>query len=76
MSAALIFASLLDFSLKCLMELPTGEFFVPDGGAADDAAYAYGGGESGESYTVDFSTPYTSFLFTILSGAASIFVAA
>jgi len=48
---------------------------VPDGDAADDAAYAYGGGEAGESYTVDFSTPYTSFLFTILSGAASIFVA-
>jgi hypothetical protein len=83
LSAVMILNMLLNFSLSCLMELPTGEFFIPDGTAPaanvlDDAAaaaYAYAADDPGESYPVDFNMPYTSFLFTILSGGSSLFIA-
>ncbi len=80
-----ILGMLLNFSLNCLMELPTGEFYIPvdaDDAAAvnvlDDAAaeaYAYAVDDPGESYPVNFNTPYTSFFCTMLSGLASMFVA-
>ncbi|KAH8092741.1 hypothetical protein JL720_4902 [Aureococcus anophagefferens] len=80
-----ILGMLLNFSLNCLMELPTGEFYIPvdaDDAAAvnvlDDAAaeaYAYAVDDPGESDPVNFNTPYTSFFCTMLSGLASMFVA-
>lgn len=81
LSAVMILNMLLNFSLSCLMELPTGEFYIPDDAGAnllDDAAaaaYSYAVDDPGESYPVDFNMPYTSFLFTILSGGASLFIA-
>jgi hypothetical protein len=46
---------------------------VLDDAAAD--AYAYAVDDPGESYPVNFNTPYTSFFCTMLSGLASMFVA-
>ena len=65
---------LVYFSFDCLMQLPTGAFFVP---ASDDteAAYAYADDDPGTSYMVDAAYPYTSFIFTIVSGLCSLFVA-
>lgn len=74
LSTVLVLNILLYFSFDCLMQLPTGSFFVP---ASDDGdtTYAYAADDAGESYVVDAAYPYTSFLFTIVSGMCSLFVA-
>jgi predicted outer membrane repeat protein len=74
LATVLVLNMLVYFSFDCLMQLPTGAFFVP---ASDDteAAYAYADDDPGTSYAVDAAYPYTSFIFTIVSGLCSLFVA-
>ena len=74
LATVLVLNMLVYFSFDCLMQLPTGAFFVP---ASDDteAAYAYADDDPGTSYMVDAAYPYTSFIFTIVSGLCSLFVA-
>merc|ERR1712188_347341 len=69
LATVLVLNMLVYFSFDCLMQLPTGAFFVP---ASDDteAAYAYADDDPGTSYAVDAAYPYTSFIFTSCRGCA------